>query len=57
MELVQEGARVVTAAARVLGLPVVATSVVRELAPLLGGRDVMGNPVRALERFMPRALW
>lgn len=57
VELVQEGARVVTAAARALGLPVVATSVVRELAPLFGGRDVMGNPVRALERFMPRAFW
>jgi NAD(P)-dependent dehydrogenase (short-subunit alcohol dehydrogenase family) len=57
VELVQEGARLVTAAARLLGLPVVATSVVKELAPLLGGRDVMGNPVRVLERFMPRAFW
>ena len=57
VELVQEGARLVTAAARLLGVPVVATSVVKELAPLLGERDVMGNPVRALERFMPRAFW
>ncbi|WP_338835572.1 hypothetical protein [Neomoorella thermoacetica] len=55
--LVQEGAGVVTTAARELGIPVVATAVVEELAFFLGERDREGNPVRVLHRYMPRAFW
>jgi len=55
--LVQEGAGLVTAAARELGLPVVATAVVEELARLLGERDREGNPVRVLHCYMPGAFW
>ncbi|AKX92861.1 hypothetical protein MOTHE_c00360 [Moorella thermoacetica] len=55
--LVQEGAGMVTTAARELGIPVVATAVVEELAFFLGERDWEGNPVRVLHRYMPRAFW
>jgi len=57
LSVVQEGARVVTAAARRLGLPVVATSVMAELAGAIGAQDCMGNPVRVITRYMQEALW
>jgi len=57
VEVVQEGARVVTEAARRLGLPVVATAAVAEIAEKIGPVDCMGNPVRALTRFMHRSFW
>ncbi|MEW5761804.1 MAG: hypothetical protein AB1776_01225 [Bacillota bacterium] len=56
-EVVQEGAKVVAAAARILGLPVVATTAVEEVARVLGSRDALGHPVRPLKRYMPRAFW
>jgi len=56
-EVVQAGAGVVEGAARLLGLPVVATTAVAEVAARLGPRDACGHPVRALTRFMPRAFW
>ncbi|HHX50705.1 MAG TPA: hypothetical protein GX711_04635 [Clostridia bacterium] len=57
LEVVQEGARVVTQAAELLELPVIATATVWELASLMGEQDCMGNPVRGLCRFMPEAYW
>ena len=57
LELVQEGARVVTQAAEMLELPVIATAAVWELANQMGKQDCMGNPVRGLRRFMPAAYW
>ncbi|HHW39618.1 MAG TPA: hypothetical protein GXX19_00425 [Syntrophomonadaceae bacterium] len=57
IEFIQEGARIVDEAARILGIPVVATSVLEDLAPLIGDRDCRGHPVRVLKRFMPRAFW
>jgi hypothetical protein len=55
--VVQEGARVLTEAAQILGLPVVATAAQAEVAAELGPADCMGNPVRPLTRFMQRAMW
>lgn len=57
VEVVQEGARVVTRAAEVLGLPVVATAAEKGIAEKMGPVDCMGNPVRPLVRFMPGAFW
>lgn len=57
VECVQNGARGVTEAARRLGLPIVATSAVKEIAELIGEVDCMGNPVWPLERIMPRTFW
>lgn len=57
VELVQAGARIVTEAAAILGLPVVATLADTKLAEKIGPVDCMGIPVRPLERFMQKAFW
>ena len=57
VEVVQNGARVVSEAAGLLGLPVIATAAAAAVAEKIGPADCMGNPVRSLERFMPRAFW
>lgn len=57
VEVVQEGAKIVTEASHQLGIPVVATTAVEEIAQVIGPEDCEGNPVRALIRFMPRAFW
>lgn len=56
-EIVQEGARVVTEAGSILGIPVIASTVMREVAPMIGERDCCGNPVWVMTRYMPGALW
>lgn len=55
--LVQEGARVITAAARELGLPVIATTATETVGEAIGEKDCMGNPVRTLRRYMPGTFW
>lgn len=57
VEVVQEGARVITEAAKILGLPVIATAASAEIAKKIGPTDCMGNPVRPLTRFMQKAFW
>lgn len=57
VKVVQDGARGVTEAASKLGLPVIATSAVREIAEEIGDADCMGNPVWPLERIMPKTFW
>ncbi|WP_371374760.1 hypothetical protein [Sporomusa aerivorans] len=57
VEIVQRGAEGVTEAARLLGVPVVATAAVTEIAEQIGPADCMGNPVWQLERIMPRTFW
>lgn len=56
-EIIEEGSRVVTEAARELGIPVVYTAVVEELANEFGVKDSMGNPIKIIKRFMPAAFW
>ncbi len=57
VDLVQEGARTVSNAAKILGLPVVATAVCDGIAKKIGHADCMGNPVRPLQRMMQKAFW
>lgn len=57
VELVQRGARGVAEAARQLGLPMVATAAVTEIAEQIGEIDCVGAPVRKIERIMPRTFW
>jgi hypothetical protein len=57
VKVVQDGARGVTEAARILGLPIIATSAVKEIAEEIGDSDCMGNPIWPLERIMPRTFW
>ncbi len=57
VEIVQKGAIGVSEAAKTLGLSVVATSAVQEIADKIGPVDAVGNPVWPLERIMPRTFW
>jgi hypothetical protein len=57
VDIVQNGAKGVTEAANMLGLPVICTSAVTGIAEEIGPADCMGNPVRKLERLMPRTFW
>jgi hypothetical protein len=56
-DLIEEGAEVVTAAAKELGLPVVYTAVVEDLRTQFDDCDAQGNPLKILHRFMPDAFW
>ncbi len=55
--LIQKGAEMVTAAAKEVGLPVVATTALRHLAREIGERDCMGNVVWPLDRYLKDAIW
>jgi len=57
IDIIQEGAQMVSQAAKQLGLPLVATAAVQELAEQMNWRDCMGNPMRGLKRYMPCTLW
>lgn len=57
VELIQDGAVMVTEAARQAGLSVEATAALQPYARQIGPYDRMGNPVRPLERFMADAFW
>ncbi len=56
-DLIEKGALVVTEAANELGVPVIYSAVVEDLADEFGDRDEMGNPVKIIKRFMPAAFW
>jgi hypothetical protein len=56
-DIVQQGAQTVAEAGRRLGIPVVATTAVAEVAAVIGPVDCENNPVRVLKRYMPRAFW
>ena len=55
--IVDQGAGVVAAASRILGIPVVATVVAERLASSFGKSDRYGYPVRVIRRHMPGAFW
>jgi hypothetical protein len=57
VDLVQEGARVVSEASHRLELPVMATTVLEAVAEKIGSYDVMGNPVKPIQRFMTESFW
>lgn len=57
VEIIQEGARIVTEAAKLLKLPVIWTSAEKRFADELGDKDVAGNPTIYLERYMNRTFW
>ncbi len=57
LEIIQEGAQVVTEAAEMLGLPVIWTTVEERFADQIGEVDVKGNPVFLIKRHMNRSFW
>ena len=57
VSVVQDGARKVAAAAKILGLRVTATAVAKSIDGTIGRSDCMGNPVRELRLMMHKAFW
>ncbi len=58
LDFIEEGARVVTEAARILGLSVIATYMESKFRFLLDrNADSMGNPVKFLDRYMVDTFW
>lgn len=55
--VVQKGAEVITAVAKELKIPVIATTAERSVAAEIGDTDCMGNVVRPLDRYMPDTFW
>lgn len=57
LDIINEGARVVTEAAQELGLPVEATVVEEKWREAVGPVDIRGNPVRYIHRYMKESFW
>ncbi len=58
LEFVQEGAKVVTEAAKALGLPVIATYLDRKFENAVKSEvDNFGNPLKFLHRYMINTFW
>lgn len=57
INIIQEGARIVTSAANILGLPLIWTTVDVRFARQLNSHDIMGNKIMFLKRHMDRAFW
>lgn len=57
INVIQDGAKMVTEAAQILGLPVIATAIDERLAEEIGEKDCVGNPIRLLKRYMPNTFW
>lgn len=57
VDIVQNGARKIKEAADQLGIPMIATSAVTEIAEQIGEADCVGAPVWKLERLMPKTFW
>jgi len=58
LEFVRQGARIVSEAAGLLGLPVMATYIESRFAPEIRGKtDSIGNPVKFLDRYMIDTFW
>jgi hypothetical protein len=54
---IEEGAQIVSEAANVLGLKVIATTIDYRLQDKFGTQDSLGNPIRLLYRYMDRSFW
>lgn len=56
-DFINQGAKTVDAASKILGIPVLATVVAEGLASALGAQDACGRRVRSIKRYMPQAFW
>ncbi|MDK2822004.1 MAG: hypothetical protein PWP31_1969 [Clostridia bacterium] len=56
-DLIRSGGVLLEKAAKILGLPIVATSVMAELADKFGPNDNLGHSIRVIHRYMPQAFW
>lgn len=56
-EFIQQGALLIKEVADELGIPLIATAVDEKMVSEIGEKDVLGNPVWALHRYMPDTFW
>lgn len=57
VEDIQNGAKIVTEASKILGIPVVYTAAEKRHQSVLGNKDCQGNEVFYIERFMSQTFW
>lgn len=57
LAIIREGVEIVSEAAEILGVPMVATAADERFRTELGDSDHRGHPIRYLKRFMERAFW
>ncbi len=57
LEVIEEGMRTVTEVSRLTRIPVVATTMEKNFAPLVDNEYFMGFPVRFIERHMLQSFW
>ncbi|MDY6862783.1 MAG: hypothetical protein SV062_07315 [Thermodesulfobacteriota bacterium] len=55
--IINEGIIIVSEASKILGVPVISTTVEKKLAEKIGPADFMGNPVWPLTLYMGNAYW
>lgn len=57
IDIIQEGALIISKAGDILGIPIIATMADERFKDELGRRDIIGNNIRYIKRFMPEAFW
>lgn len=57
IDIIEEGARMITEVSRQMEIPVVATAIDKKFAPKMGSRDSQGNTLWLLKRHMPNSFW
>lgn len=57
IEIIQAGAKIITKAAGMLNIPVIATSIDEKFAEKIGAKDCQGNPIWLLKRYMINTYW
>lgn len=57
IDIIQQGAQIISEASQILEIPVIATTADEKFEGILGSKDCLGNPVRYIRRFMPKAFW
>ena len=57
LTIINDGIKVVSEASKILGIPVIATTVEKKLAERIGPFDFMGNPIWPLTLYMKDAYW
>jgi len=57
LDIIQEGACIVGEVSRLTQIPVIASTMEKTFAALVGSESFMGFPVRYIERYMPQTFW
>ncbi|QNO14978.1 hypothetical protein HYG86_09425 [Alkalicella caledoniensis] len=57
IDAINEGTKIVASAAEKLNIPIVYTAVATEFLDHFKDKDIMGNPIKEIKRFMPDSMW